>query len=110
MVAASKAAASQFTISPRQTTEPAPSIAPKSRASSGAMRPRGTGREAVRAIAASISASNHILSAPAAPAPTAMQISAAMASTGCIEPGAATRPTKAVNTTRNITRGFINAK
>jgi hypothetical protein len=109
MVAANNAAATQFTIKPRQTIEPAPRMAPKSRASSGAMRPRGTGRAAVRALAASISASNHMLSAPAAPAPTAMQISAAMASTGCMVPGAATRPTKAVNTTRNITRGFISA-
>ena len=37
-----------------------------------------------------------------------MQINAAMASTGCIEPGATTIPTSAVNTTRNITRGFIS--
>ena len=51
-----------------------------------------------------------MFSAPAAPAPTAMQMSAAMASTGCMWPGAATRPTSAVKTTRNITRGFISAK
>ena len=79
------------------------------RASLGVTCPRGIGRAAVRAIAASISASYHMLSAPDAPAPAAMQISAAIASTGCIEPGAATSPTSAVNTTRNITRGFISA-
>ena len=109
MVSASSAAATQLAISPRQSTEPSASTMPNERASSGLTNPRGTGRAAVRAIWASISASYHILSAPEAPAPAAMQISAAMASTGCIEPGAATRPTRPVNTTRNITRGFISA-
>ncbi len=109
MVSASSAAASQLAISPRQITEPMASTVPKERASSADTRPRGTGRAAVRAIRASMSASYHILSAPEAPAPAAMQISAAMASTGCMAPGAATSPASAVNTTRNITRGFVSA-
>ena len=65
---------------------------------------------AVRAIRASISASYHMLSAPEAPAPTAMQRSEVKASTGCTWPGASTRPTSAVNTTSDITRGFSSAR
>src|SRR6478752_6204824 len=110
MVSASNAPATQFSIRPRQSTEPTASTVPKARASSGVILPFGIGRAAVRAMHASISASYHIFSAPAAPAPTAMQMSAAMARTGCMWPGAATSPTSAVNTTRNITRGFISAK
>ena len=64
MVSASSAAASQLAISPRQTTEPKASTAPNERASLGVTCPRGIGRAAVRAIAASISASYHMLSAP----------------------------------------------
>ena len=56
---------------------------PKVSASSGVTRPRGMGRLAVRCMQASMSASYHMLSAPDAPAPTAMQISAMTASTGC---------------------------
>ena len=58
---------------------------------------------------ASMSASYHMLSAPAAPAPTAMQSSAVKPISGCNEPGATARPTSAVNTTSDITRGFISA-
>src|SRR5690606_33831450 len=53
--------------------------------------------------------SNHILSAPEAPAPTAMQMSAMAASAGWSGPGATTSPTKAVKTTSDITRGFMSA-
>ena len=56
-----------------------------------------------------MSASYHMLSAPDAPAPTAMQISAMTASAGCSGSGASTMPTSAVNTTSDITRGFIRA-
>ena len=59
---------------------------------------------------ASMSASYHMLSAPDAPAPTAMHSSAIAPSTGCNPPGAATMPTSAVNTTSDITRGFISAQ
>ncbi len=82
---------------------------PKPSASCGSTRPAGIGRDRVRDIIASTSASNHMLSAPAAPAPTAMQSSAAKPSTGCRCPGATIRPTSAVNTTSDITRGFISA-
>ena len=54
------------------TTEPTASVIPNAKASPGRMRPAGTGRAAVRVITASMSASYHMLSAPAAPAPTAM--------------------------------------
>ncbi len=47
--------------------------------------------------------------APEAPAPTAMQRIAVNASTGCIWPGAITRPTSAVKITSDITRGFNSA-
>ena len=82
---------------------------PKPSASPGAMRPRGIGRPAVRVITASMSASYHMLSAPAAPAPTAMHSSAVKPITGWMCPGAIIRPTSAVNTTSDITRGFISA-
>ena len=58
---------------------------------------------------ASMSASYHMLSAPAAPAPTAMHSSAVSAITGCTWPGAINSPTSAVNTTSDITRGLSNA-
>ena len=83
---------------------------PKPSASPGAMRPNGIGRPAVRVISASMSASYHMFSAPAAPAPAAMQTSAANPITGCTCTGATTSPTSAVNTTSDITRGFISAK
>ena len=107
---ASSAAASQLTSRPSTTTEPTASVMPKPSASPGAMRPAGIGRRAVRVITASMSASYHMLSAPAAPAPTAMQSSAVKPSTGCRWPGATTSPTSAVNTTSDITRGFISAR
>ena len=58
---------------------------------------------------ASMSASYHMLSAPAVPAPTAMQSSAVNPISGCKVPGATARPTSAVKITSDITRGFISA-
>jgi hypothetical protein len=97
-------------INPMNTTEPTARATPKASASPGITRPAGTGRLAVRAMTASMSASYHMLSAPAAPAPTAMQISAKPANTGCIGTGATARPTSAVNTTSDITRGFMSSR
>ena len=57
-------------------TEPTASTMPNASASSGVTRPRGMGRLAVRCMQASMSASYHMLSAPEAPAPTAMHSSA----------------------------------
>ena len=74
------------------------------------MRPAGIGRLAVRVISASMSASYHMLSAPEAPAPTAIARRAMKAMNGLVATGAATRPTNAVNTTSDITRGFSSAK
>ncbi len=50
-----------------------------------------------------------MLSAPEAPAPTAMQRIEVNASTGWTWPGAITRPTSAVKITSDITRGFSSA-
>jgi hypothetical protein len=50
-----------------------------------------------------------MFNAPEAPAPTAIQSSAVNAVTGWSDPGATARPTNAVNTTRDITRGFMSA-
>src|SRR5690606_39363856 len=86
------------------------STSPKARASPGETRPDGTGRLAVRLITASMSASYHMLSEPEAPAPTAIARMAMRASRGLMSAGAASRPTKAVNTTSDITRGFRRAK
>ena len=83
-----------------------PSVTPKPKASPALIRPAGIGRLEVRRMTASMSRSYHMLIVPAAPAPTAMQSTAAKASTGCNGPGASNRPTKPVNTTRVMTRGF----
>ena len=106
---ASNAAASKLTNSPIIAIAKPASVRPKPSASPGAMRPRGIGRLAVRDITASMSASYHMLSAPAAPAPTAMQMSAVNPIIGCTWVGATMSPTSAVNTTSDITRGFISA-
>ena len=63
----------------------------------------------MRVITASMSASYHMLSAPEAPAPTAMQSSAVKAVSGCSVPGATASPVSAVNTTSDITRGLSRA-
>src|SRR6478752_9028760 len=110
IVKAKSAAATQFTSRPSTTTAKEPRVNPKASASPGRTRPIGTGRRNVRVMTASTSASYHILSAPAAPAPTAMQSNAVNAVTGCSEPGATASPTSAVKTTSDITRGFISAK
>jgi len=94
---------------PSVITEKKASVRPKAAASGRVIRPRGIGRLAVRDISASISASYHMFSAPDAPAPTAMQRIEVKASTGCTCTGAITRPTNAVKTTNDITRGFSSA-
>ena len=50
-----------------------------------------------------------MLIAPDAPAATAMHSTAVNASTGCRWPGAISRPTRPVNTTSVMTRGFSSA-
>ncbi len=82
----------------------------KPKAEAGSMRPAGMGRFAVRFMRASRSASYHMLSAPEAPAATAMQSTAVKPITGWIWPGAASRPQSPVKTTSVITRGFSSAK
>ena len=108
MVTASRMPAVQLTSTPSVRIEKTASTAPKLKASSRVRRPRGMGRAAVRAMRASMSASYHMLSAPEAPAPMAIASSAMMASTGWMLPGATTIPVNAVNTTSDITRGFIS--
>jgi hypothetical protein len=67
------------------------------------------GRPQVRFMIASMSRSNHMLIAPEAPAPTAMQSTATAAISGWMSPGATTKPAKPVNTTSDMTRGFSSA-
>src|SRR6056297_593228 len=110
MVKARIAAASAFVASHSMTTENTASVMPKANASSRVTLPAGMGRFAVRFITASMSDSHHMLSAPAAPPPTAMKRIAASPTTGCTATGAASSPTSAVNTTSVITRGFRSAK
>ena len=61
-------------------------------------------------MTASMSASYHMLSAPDAPAPMAIDRMAMTAMKGLSVTGAATMPTKAVNTTSDITRGFKSSR
>ncbi len=103
---ARSAAATALVKSISITTEKPASAMPIASASSRPTRRDGIGRAAVRRISASMSLSHHMLSAPEAPPPTAMQITAASPITGCTATGAQTSPTKAVNTTSRITRGF----
>ncbi len=109
MVSASSEAATQPTAKPSVMTENSDRKMPKASASSAETLPRGMGRAAVRCMRASMSASYHMLSAPDAPAPTAMASSATKASTGWIVPGAAAMPVSAVKTTSAMTRGFRSA-
>ncbi len=106
MVKASSPAATGLAKSASITTAKPASASPIASASPRSTRPDGIGRRAVRVISASMSLSHHMLSAPAAPAPTAMQMTAARPITGCTRTGAQTSPTTAVKTTRRITRGF----
>src|ERR1700730_4510420 len=69
--------------------------------------PARAGRTAVRLMTAWISASYHMLSTPAAPAPAAMARTAAKVVTGSSRPGAQLIPTSAVKTASIITRGFV---
>ncbi|MCY1558686.1 hypothetical protein D9M68_956430 [compost metagenome] len=74
------------------------------------MRPAGMGRLSVRLMIASISASYHMLRAPEAPAPMAMQTMAIMPTSGLMPTGATSIPTSAVNTTSDMTRGLSSAR
>ena len=61
-------------------------------------------------MTASMSRSYHMLMAPEAPAPTAMQSTATAASRGCRWPGAATMPAMPEKTTSDMTRGFRSCR
>jgi hypothetical protein len=67
----SSPADSQLTATPRRPTEKAARPMPKFSAAARSIRPAGSGRPAVRAILASMSASKYWFSAPQAPAPKA---------------------------------------
>ncbi len=109
MVKASSPADSGLATTASIITEMTDRPSPNPSASPGAIIPRGTGRLRVRCISASMSASHHMFRAPDAPAPQAMHSKLAIATTGCTEPGAATMPASAVNTTSDMTRGFSNS-
>src|SRR6185369_5017269 len=110
MVTASSPAARRLTARAISPTEPMASTTPKPAASEGSMRPMGIGRPRVRLMIASMSRSYHMLMAPEAPAPTAMQSTATAASKGCRWPGAATMPAMPEKTTSDITRGFRSCR
>src|SRR5882757_231376 len=109
MVQANNAAAVRFVAKARTTTANPPRTRPKTSASNREILPRGIGRIAVRAMTASISASYHMLSTPAAPAPAAMARTAAKVVSGSSRTGALLNPTSAVKTASIITRGFVRA-
>ena len=90
----------------KAATEPTESTMPKTSASSGSSRPAGSGRFMVLSMWRSMSRSYHILMAPAAPAPMAMQTTAKTPLKGSMPPGASKSPTRAVKTTSDITLGF----
>ena len=107
---ASSAPAVKLTNSASSTTEKQASVSPKASASPSVILPIGIGRDWVRFITRSMSASYHMLSAPEAPAPMAMHSSAVKPRTGWIDPGASIMPTNAVKMTSDITRGFSSAR
>src|ERR1700742_4999484 len=109
MVAANNADAVRFVANPRIATANPPRTRPKTSASNREILPRGIGRIAVRVMTASISASYHMLSTPAAPAPAAIARTAARALSGSSRTGALLNPTSAVKTASIITRGFVRA-
>jgi hypothetical protein len=110
MVKASKAADKKLAVIANMPTENTDNHKPKFLASDGDTLPPGIGLPEVLFITASISASHHILSAPEAPAPIAINKIDANAKIGCTLLGATNNPTEAVNTTNDITLGFSNAK
>src|SRR5579863_5320156 len=110
MVSASSAADSALTLSASAATDTTDSRTPIASASSGGTTPRGMGRIAVRDILASISASHHILSAPQAPAPVAIDEIVARNLSQSNGAGARAKPTAPVNTTSDITRGLSSTR
>ena len=83
---------------------------PRSEAPTGAPSgPPAAGAWRCAASCASISASYHWLSAPQAPAPSAMQRIAVKPSTSGGSTGATSKPHRPVKTTRLITRGLVSA-
>ncbi len=105
---ASSPAEIRLTQTPMAMTEAIARTVPNTSALPGSMRPAGIGRFMVRCMCRSMSRSYHMLMAPEAPAPMEMHRIATKASSVPMAPGAMTRPTMAVNTTRDITRGFSN--
>src|SRR5258707_9309008 len=109
MAQANNAAAARFVANPRTATANPARTRPKTSASNPEILPRGIGRIAVRLMTASISASYHMLSTPAAPAPPAMARTAAKVASGSSRLGELLNPTSAVKTASIITRGFVRA-
>lgn len=99
-----------LTANPITNTEKKDIITPKDKASSGNILCNTRGLFCVRDIMASISLSYHMLSAPEAPDPIVIHNIEIMAIIGLIVPGAITIPTIAVNTTKDITLGFMRVK
>ena len=94
----------------KPATEIKDNVVPKINACLFLTFPSGIGRRQVLDIIPSISASYHMFSAPAAPAPRATNNSDKAELTKLILIGAITIPTNAVKMTKDITLGFINSK
>ena len=106
---ANSEAAVRFVAKPRTTTAKLPRKSPRTSALNRETLPRGIGRIAVRLMIASMSASYHMLSTPAAAAPAAMATTAAKVLSESGRTGALLNPTRAVKTASIITRGFVRA-
>ena len=87
-------------------TDPPASKTPNVRAASAVTLPEGIARAFVLDMIASMSRSYHMLIAPDAPAPKAIQRMAIVCNIALPSPGARYKPTNPVKTTRDITLGF----
>jgi hypothetical protein len=109
MVKINKNADNKFTQRAIKKLAKKPRTIPNDKASSDDILPVTIGLCCVRVIIESISLSYHILIAAAEPAPIVIQSIAVTPISECICPGASTNPQKLVNTTSDITLGFISA-
>lgn len=107
---ANRAAGNSPTVSHIRHTENVAKIMPKAMASFLRTRPAATGRPRVRRIKASVCPSIAMFRAPEAPAARAMHKMATNPKIGLMAVGEQTMPVKAVNTTKDMTRGFKSSK
>ena len=85
-----------------------PSARPKANATSGDMRPEGSGRLRVRSIRPSRSRSHHMLRALAEPTMRAVPTSDSSSRAVGTRPGARQAPAAPVSITRRVMRGLVS--